>query len=186
MPHTITRFGTVVPADEVFFAWTSGSLERMLAATSLQSNEVDRHHLLQCTVQRLYRQRADRAKCELLFEVAMLHLGEMKVLMDGLRRHDVASKARSHRLSEEESQRTGVPAPHIEAVPGGAIPVIETFLLVVRALCENDRYEDAKKVWHRAKEVGYLSSEGLAMEEEAVDRRQRRNEARSKRVASKL
>jgi pentatricopeptide repeat protein len=186
MPHTITRFGTFVPADEVFFAWTSGNLERMLAATSLQSNAVDRHHLLQCTVQTLYRQRADRAKRELLFEVAMLHLGEMKVLIDGLRRDDVASKARSHRLSEEESQRTGVPAPHIEAVPGGAIPVIETFLLVVRALCEDERYEDAKKVWHRAKEVGYLSSEGLAMEEEAVDRRQRRNEARSKRVASKL
>jgi pentatricopeptide repeat protein len=185
MPHTITRFGIFVPADEVFLAWTSGNLERMLAATSLQSNAVDRHHLLQCIVQTLYRQRADRAKRELLFEVAMLHLGEMQVLINGLRRDDVARKARSQRLSEEESQRTGA-APHIEAVPGGAIPVIETFLLLVRALCEDERYDDAKKVWHRAKEVGYLSSEGLASEEEAIDRRQRRNEARSKRVASKL
>jgi pentatricopeptide repeat protein len=185
MPHTISRFGTFVPADEVFFAWTSGNLDRMLAAISLPGNAVDRHCLLQCIVQTLYRQRADSAKRKLLFEVANLHLEEMQVLIDGLRRHDVASKALSMKLSEEESKGTDTPAPAINALSGGAIPFIETFSLVVRALCEDGRYEDAKKVWRRAEEVGYLSGEAVATADEVIDRLQRRNEAKVARTRTK-
>jgi hypothetical protein len=178
MSQTITRFGLSVPADEVFLAWTSGDLERMLGALPLSSNAVDRHHLLQCTVQALYRLRTDAKKRKLLFEVAALHLQEMEGLIKGLRRDDLASKERSRRHAEERSHRTGVPPPLIEVVPGGAMPAIETFILLVRSLCEDERYEDARNVWRRAHEVGYLSGEALAREEEAVDRRRRRNEAR--------
>lgn len=180
MASMITRFGKFVPADDAFTAWTSGNLSQMLDAMTIETNEIDRHHLLQSVARALYRQRTDPAQRAKLLDVAAVHLGEMEKLIEALRRDDVANKERSRSQADLQFRKTGVPQPSLEAIPGGAIPVIETFLLSVRVLCEDGRYQEAKEVWRRAAEVGYLSVTGLLQEEASVDRRRKRNEARQR------
>lgn len=150
----VTRFGQSVEADEVFGAWTSGSIPRMLRAVALPTNEVDRHHLLQSLVHALYKRRSGPAARSEMLRIGAMHLAEMPVLMEGLLRH---ARARSTLPPEEVG-----------------LPYIETFLLMVRVLCEDGRYEDAAHVWRRARQVDYIGDEGLAHELAGIERRRRK------------
>jgi hypothetical protein len=75
------RGGKPVAADEVFRAWTSGDLARMIAAAELPTWPTDRHFLLLRIVELTFAQREDRAaaaQCELY---AALHLRELKTIL---------------------------------------------------------------------------------------------------------
>lgn len=77
----VTRLGRNVLADEVFFAWTSGDLERMLLARSLQTNPIDRHFFLLGIVQATYGRRREgemRRRCR---ETAARHIAEFPSIL---------------------------------------------------------------------------------------------------------
>jgi hypothetical protein len=57
----IRRLGRSVKADDVFFAWTSGDLRRMLAVLHLKTNPIDRHFVLMGIVSLTYKGRAGLA-----------------------------------------------------------------------------------------------------------------------------
>lgn len=74
---TIIREGRSVPADEVFEAWISADLPRMVRALSLQTNAVDRHFLLMNLFQQAYRLRnAKSGMRELARQVGLQHIQE--------------------------------------------------------------------------------------------------------------
>ena len=75
------RCGKMVPVDEVFSAWTSGDLPRMLKAMDLNTNPIDRHFLLLIIVTETYRLRADPEMAELCIRVAQAHLAEFPQLL---------------------------------------------------------------------------------------------------------
>ncbi|QZA78182.1 hypothetical protein K4H28_01790 [Deefgea tanakiae] len=72
----VMRQGKSVEADEVFLAWSSGDLERMLKATELKANLVDRHFLLQTIVALAYKQRKDDRFMQICLKYADFHLRE--------------------------------------------------------------------------------------------------------------
>jgi hypothetical protein len=82
-----SRDGRSVPVDAAFLAWTSGDLSAMLAATSVSTNEIDRHHLLQCIVEATYKNRADTRMRDLCGRHARTHLEEFPRLAPVLKRH---------------------------------------------------------------------------------------------------
>ena len=55
MTTFITRCGRQLAADEVFEAWTSGELDRMVQALLLPTHPVDRHFLLMGIVEQSYK-----------------------------------------------------------------------------------------------------------------------------------
>ena len=59
MSLSVLRMGKWVAADEVFEAWGSGDLTRMLAALTLSTNPIDRHFLLLGIVRATYKQRTN-------------------------------------------------------------------------------------------------------------------------------
>ena len=74
---TVIREGRSVPADEVFEAWISADLQRMVRALSLKTNPVDRHFLLMTLFQQAYRLRnAKSAMRELARQVGLQHIQE--------------------------------------------------------------------------------------------------------------
>lgn len=154
--RTVTRFGQQVPADEVFEAWTSGNIPRMLRAVALPTNVLDRHYLLLTLVEALYRLRAGRAARKEMLRIGGMHLAEMPVLIDGLLRD-----ARAVAMSTSDDI---------------GLPSIPTFLLMVRVLCEDGRHDDALRVWRHARAVGYLDDGGLEKELAGVERRRQRSQ----------
>lgn len=64
MATRIERMGRWIKADEVFDAWMSNDLRRMLRAMSLWTNPVDRHLLLQGIVKETYKRRTEKAQME--------------------------------------------------------------------------------------------------------------------------
>jgi hypothetical protein len=76
MTTYIQRLGRNVIADEVFHAWTSGDLGRMMRALPLKTNPIDRHFLLQSIVQATYNLRDDRKMRQVCIEVEQQHLKE--------------------------------------------------------------------------------------------------------------
>jgi len=81
----ILRFGKLVPTDEVFNAWTSGDLDRMLRALDLQTNPIDRHYLLLGIVKETYRRRSEPAMASECARVAEMHLAEFQALGQALK-----------------------------------------------------------------------------------------------------
>lgn len=57
-PYTL-RDGRMVPTDQVFDAWTSGDLKRMLDALGTRTNLIVRYFLLMGIVKQTYQLRAD-------------------------------------------------------------------------------------------------------------------------------
>lgn len=151
---TVQRFGKAVEVDEVFKAYTSGSIPKMLAALDMPTNDVDRHHLLQSLVRALYARRAGPKSRGAVLRVGAIHLDEMPSLIRSLRRH---AQARSSTRRNDD-----------------ALPHVETFLLMVRVLCEEGRYDEAAVVWQRAHAVGYLEDDGLANALAAIEKRRSR------------
>lgn len=85
MTTYISRKGRSIKADEVFFAWSSGDLNRMLAARSVPTNPIDRHYLLMNIVQLTYKQRTDPKHRETLREAAFQHLREIPSILPVLK-----------------------------------------------------------------------------------------------------
>lgn len=78
---TIIREGRAVQADEVFAAWMSADVQRMIGALSLRTNPVDRHFLLMGLCQQAYRQRTnDPGMRKLARDVGLLHIQEFASL----------------------------------------------------------------------------------------------------------
>lgn len=119
----ITRDGLEHVAGEVFEAWSSGSIDRMLAAMDKPCHPVDRHYLLQATVAEAYRRRksspAMRETCE---RVAFQHIVEFPSLAAALRR---------------DAKRSGL---------DDTLPVVTTFQQLATLLTEKGDYERAIEV----------------------------------------
>ncbi|MBN1556186.1 MAG: HIRAN domain-containing protein, partial [Phycisphaerae bacterium] len=75
------RGGKMVPTDEVFSAWISRDLQRMLKAMDLDTNPIDRHFLLLNIVTETYRLRANPKMAEVCLRVAQTHLAEFPQLL---------------------------------------------------------------------------------------------------------
>lgn len=78
------RMGQFVPTDEVRDAWVSRDLKRMLRATQLQTNLIDRHFLLQGIVKEAYARRADPDMASLCARYAEVHLAEFEAISRAL------------------------------------------------------------------------------------------------------
>jgi len=72
----VVRQGEALEADEVFDAWTSGSLDQMLAAMEKPTNPIDRHFLLLQIVEHTYKNRTDPEMADLLAATAEKHIQE--------------------------------------------------------------------------------------------------------------
>src|SRR5450759_5709118 len=81
----ILRFGKLVPTDEVFNAWTSGDLDRMLRALDLQTNPIDRHYLLLGIVKETYRRRSEPSMADKCARYSKMHLAEFETLAPALK-----------------------------------------------------------------------------------------------------
>jgi len=57
MAKYVLREGKSIPVDEVFEAWTSGNIERMIKAANIKTNNIDRHYLLLGIVEKTYKLR---------------------------------------------------------------------------------------------------------------------------------
>jgi len=79
------RQGALVPADEVFRAWTSGDLDRMLKATDIKTNLIDRHHLLQSIVAETFKLRKEKKYRMLCIKYAEKHLEELSSILIALK-----------------------------------------------------------------------------------------------------
>ena len=85
MDSYIQRLGKFIRADEVFHAWYSGDLRRMVAALRIQTNPIDRHFLLMGIVGLTYKNRTDAESRRLCREVARLHISEFPSIRGPLR-----------------------------------------------------------------------------------------------------
>lgn len=86
MTSYIIRDGKSIPADEVFKAWTSSDLHKMMAVLDKDTHPVDRHHLLQGIISETYKQRNDKEKLNICRNVCELFLSEWPKLADALGR----------------------------------------------------------------------------------------------------
>ena len=125
MAKTVSRMGRFVNADEVFEAWTSGDLRRMLAARALPTNPIDRHFLLQGIVQEAYRRRVDPEMRRICIETGLIHLEEF-----------------------------GSIAPALQKDMGGSLPRVPSFAWLATAMAEAGCVEDAIRVCEEAARCG--------------------------------
>jgi len=122
MVKMITRQGRPVPVDEVFEAWTSGDIDRMVRALNHETNPVDRHFLLMnlCKQAHMARKR-DPAMRDLARRVGFQHVKEFPSLVNPLRRE-----------------------------MGGFLPRVPTFQNLATLLTEDGKYDEAIAVCEAA------------------------------------
>lgn len=125
MTTRIERLGQWIIADEAFDAWTSGDLDRMLAARSVHTNPIDRHFLLQSIVEGTYRRRSDFRMMALCIETGLTHLGEFSAITPALR-------------TEFK----------------GKLPHVPSFMWLATALAEEGRLDEAIQVCESAARLG--------------------------------
>ena len=125
MATRIERMGRWINADEVFEAWMSNDLRRMLAARSIRTNAVDRHFLLQGIVKETYKRRNEAGMRQLCIETGLLHLHEFPTLVPGLRKD-----------------------------MGGSLPRVPSFAKIATALAEEGRLDEAIQVTKAAADLG--------------------------------
>lgn len=125
MTKRVERMGRWVDADEAFEAWTSGELPRMLAATSVRTNPIDRHFLLQGIVKETYRQRRNPTMRQVCIQTGMMHLTEFSTI-----------------------------APALRADFGGTLPRVPSFECLATALAEDGKVEEAVRVCEAAVRYG--------------------------------
>lgn len=102
--------------NEVFHAYCSGDIERMVRALDIPTNDVDRHFLLMVLVAKTYQRRKDAGMAALCGRVAALHLEEFPRLAEALRSHF------------------------------GELPRVSTFQHYATLLCEQGRHAQAIEV----------------------------------------
>lgn len=122
----IRRDGKSVRADEVFQAWSSGDLNRMVAAANLQTHPLDRHFLLQSIVEQCYKGRADAKLRATAKRFAEIHYTEFPRM--------AAAVAAN--------------------MPDGSLPNVPVFKLYATILTEDGEYEKALLVCQAAMELG--------------------------------
>jgi hypothetical protein len=119
------RGGRSVPVDEVFEAWTSGDLHRMLRALNLKSNPIDRHYLLMGIVEQTFKQRSDSVMAHECERVAEIHLAEFPNIVPALKQE-----------------------------MGGELPRVTTFQNYATLLAERGQFEKAIDVCKLALSYG--------------------------------
>lgn len=124
MTSYVDRDGRLVPADEVFAAWTSGDLGRMLRARYLKANNTDRHFLLMNIVRGLYAQRVESGARKLFLEIGRQHVAEFP------------------RLAASVKQGLRV------------MPRVPTYALLATALTEDGLFDEALSVCKQAIDLG--------------------------------
>lgn len=117
----VTRQGQSMEADDVFHAWTSGSLGKMVDALESKSNLIDRHFLLMGIVDQTYKNRSDTENAALLQKVAEMHLSEFPTIK-----------------------------PALEKEMDGILPRVTTFQKYATFLTEKGEYEKAIEVCEQA------------------------------------
>ncbi len=110
----VSRQGKYIPADETFNAWTSGDLDKMLKASEIDTNPIDRHFLLQSIVTETYKLRKEIKYRDLCIKYAEKHLKEFDKI-----------------------------APALKEDMGGFLPRITTFQYYSTLLTEIRKYEKA-------------------------------------------
>lgn len=68
-------------ANEIYFAWTSGDLQRMLKVIHLETNAIDRHFLLSSIVQQTYILRKNKEMNNICKDIAEQHMRELPNLL---------------------------------------------------------------------------------------------------------
>lgn len=121
----ISRNGKNLPADEVFHAWTSRELQRMLAARRIQTHPIDRHFLLMGIVAQAYARRSEGEMRELCLETARQHIAEF-----------------------------GAIAPVLADDMGGSLPRVSTFAQLSTVLFEDGLFDEAVSVCEKALSFG--------------------------------
>ena len=111
--------------DEVFEAWMTDNLERMLEVTSLKTNLVNRHFLLQSIVEKSYKLRDEETYKDLCLEHAKIHISEFDYI-----------------------------APALKKDMNGDLPRVITFQHYATLLTEIGEYEKAISVCKKAIEYG--------------------------------
>jgi len=155
----VTRFGRSIPADAAFIAWTGADINAMLAALSVPTNAVDRHHLLSSIVGHFYRVRATtKGASQKLRTYAQMHMREMPELLPELERD-----WREGRLARGSHDG-------IEYAP----PMVGTFDSLCMLLCELGEFDAALDVWRKAAEVDYIEIEGLDYYAKLIEKRRKR------------
>ena len=130
MVKMITRQGRSVPADEVFEAWTSGDIDRMVRALNHKTNPVDRHFLLMNLCKQAYTARKrDLAMRDLARQVGFRHIKEFPLLAKPLQRE-----------------------------MGGFLPRVPTFQNLATLLTEDGRYDEAIAICETA--ISYKLTDG--------------------------
>ncbi|MDD4457663.1 MAG: tetratricopeptide repeat protein [Syntrophotalea acetylenica] len=124
----VMRCGKTIEADEVFFAWTSGDLKRMIKATKIKTNPIDRHHLLNSIVKITHKQSNDLATAKLCKEYCEKHLDEFP----------------------------GLAGPLKEGA-GGFLPAVDTFKFLADIYYYERNYEKAIEVCRKAISYGVKS-----------------------------
>ena len=127
----VMRQGKSVEADEVFGARSSGDLVRMLKATELKTNPVDRHFLLQSIVALAYKQRKDDDYMRMCLQYAAIHLKEFSDLAKPLSMQMEAA-----------------------GMDEGTLPCVTSFQYFATALTEMGQFEKAIEVCEQALSYG--------------------------------
>jgi hypothetical protein len=72
----ITRQGKTIEADDTYLVRMSGNFKQMLKATELESNQIDRHFLLQTIIDESYKKRTEPQYKEYCLKYSEIHLSE--------------------------------------------------------------------------------------------------------------
>lgn len=120
-----TRLGEVVEVDEIFDAWTSGELSKMLKALKKKTNLIDRHFLLLSIVEETYKNRTDAEMRELCKKISELHIVEFPRI-----------------------------APALKKEMDGELPFVPTFQKFSTLLTEDGEFEKAIEVCEAAISFG--------------------------------
>jgi len=174
--RSMLRFGQSVPVDAVHDAWTSGDVKQMLKVLSHDTNPVERHFLLLSLVRALYKDRDDPRVRSKLLKIGDLHLAELAELLPALYRDDAMNADAHDALMAKYSTPSDPPRAVSDESATSRSYSVPTFLLLVRAYCEDEKYDKARAVWRRAHEIGYIDDADLAKELEGVEKRKRRND----------
>jgi hypothetical protein len=128
----IKRNNKMIETDNVFEAWTSGNLHKMLEVINTPTNILDRHHLLQAIVNITYKDRKNETNREICKQTAILHLDEMDNIIKSFKENPL----------------------HLDDNGTCILPRISTFQHYATVLTEDLKYNEAIEVCKKAINYG--------------------------------